>query len=104
MINKINKQKKRYWLKGGLIGVIVLFVVHLIGIFMYLFFTRKIPNYDIGDFFQYDLALPYNLLEGLITIILEIQIIKIILLISLYIAIPALIGYIYGKIKERKTK
>lgn len=99
-----------YWLKGGIIGLIVFLVISLffilyefigIGVFIDFFFILSI-------FFSIITSLPFYIYDFILQILsINIYWNSFSLFISgviNYFFTGAIIGWIYGKIKERKNK
>lgn len=96
MIEKDNKQigKKRYWFKVGIIfeiifGLSIIIKLILQGLGYLTIGSQGLVTYNILFYFNHPSS---------------ISIIELIGYITTYFFIGALIGYIYGKIRERKTK
>ena len=122
MKKEINKQeKKRYWLRGGVIGLglsilnILINSFNLLGILRKKFGIQWIIYLDFSRLFTKIVTFPLfeniffktgemNMGGEFRELMITGQVFGTILIVLGYFLIGALIGYIYGKIKERRRK
>jgi len=97
MIDKTNKQKnKRYWLRGGVVGGVIGILIFAINYFLKeSFFMIFVAPIGLILMLFGDLNKENFILGGIIAILL---------IFIFYFLLGTIIGYIYGKIKQRRTK
>jgi len=109
MKNKMINEKKRYWLMGGIIGLLIggLIILHMIT-----FGCNPIPlggniNPCSGTvettiaLLEFMIMLPIMTFVGWIQIIDTNKILSFITFLAYFFLIGSLIGYIYGRIKNK---
>ena len=109
---KVNVPRKRYWLRGGLISSGIIIIIFILGqIFGYLFGNTAINLISLPALMIYILFCGWETSGGILgrcgnsdVMVIFALLLTFLVCLALSFIIGAIIGLIYGKIKNRKQK